>query len=258
MGLKYRIRTRDEVPEEQRGLYAEREGGWVLDVEGAVDKAKLDEFRTTNVALLKERDELQQRFAGIDPDEVRSLRTATTKAAEEAQLKAGEFEKVLETRTKALKGDFDKQLSSLTTERDSLQTRLASIQIDQGVVSSATKRGLRPTALPDITARARAVFRLVDGVPTAFEADGHTIRTCRDGTSPLALEEWVEGLVAEAPHLFEGNSGAGGPGGRPQGGGGAGAGRTNPFAKESWNLTEQMRLLKQDPKMAERLKRAAG
>ena len=95
MGLKYRIRTRDEVPEEQRGLYAEREGGWVLDVEGAVDKAKLDEFRTTNVALLKERDELQQRFAGIDPDEVRSLRTASLKAAEEAQLKAGEFEKVL-------------------------------------------------------------------------------------------------------------------------------------------------------------------
>ena len=55
MGLKYRIRTRDEAPEEQRGLYAEREGGWVLDVEGAVDKAKIDEFRTTNVTLLKER-----------------------------------------------------------------------------------------------------------------------------------------------------------------------------------------------------------
>ena len=175
------------------------------------------------------------------------------KAAEEAQLKAGEFEKVLEARTKTLKGDFDKQLSALTTERESLQTRLASIQIDQGVVAGATKRGLRPTALPDITARARAVFRLVDGVPTAFEADGRTVRSGRAGTSPLALEEWVERLVAEAPHLFEGNSGAGA---RPQGAG-TGGGRTNPFARESWNLTEQMRLMKQDPKTAERLKRGA-
>ena len=31
---------------------AERYGAWVLDVDGAVEKSKLDEFRTTNVALL--------------------------------------------------------------------------------------------------------------------------------------------------------------------------------------------------------------
>jgi hypothetical protein len=45
-------------------LYAEREGGWVLDVDGAVEKSKLDEFRNTNVALLKERDDLKKRYDG--------------------------------------------------------------------------------------------------------------------------------------------------------------------------------------------------
>jgi len=31
----------------------------------------------------------------------------------------------------------------------------------------------------------------------------------------------------------------------------------NPFRKESWNLTEQMKLMKSDPQLAARLKAAA-
>ena len=50
-------------------------------------------------------------------------------------------------------------------------------RIDQGVITTATKRGLRPTAMPDITAQARTVFRLVNGVPMAFDADGQTVRS---------------------------------------------------------------------------------
>jgi len=42
--------------------------------------------------------------------------------------------------------------------------QITAIQIDQGIIRTATNRGLRPTAIPDITARARTVFRLVDEV----------------------------------------------------------------------------------------------
>ena len=73
MALKFKIKSKDEVPAEQQSLYVERDGVWSLDVEGAVEKAKLDEFRTNNVALAKERDELKKRYEGIDPDEVRKL-----------------------------------------------------------------------------------------------------------------------------------------------------------------------------------------
>ena len=64
---------KDEIPADHLSLYAEREGAWVLDVDGAVDKSKHDEFRTTNFTLLKERDDLKKRYEGIDPDEVRNL-----------------------------------------------------------------------------------------------------------------------------------------------------------------------------------------
>ena len=60
-------RPRRKFPAEHLPLYAERDGTWVLDVDGAVEKAKLDEFRSNNVALMKERDELKQRFEGIEP-----------------------------------------------------------------------------------------------------------------------------------------------------------------------------------------------
>ena len=61
MALKFKFKSKDEVPAEHLSLYTERDGAWLLDVEGAVEKTKLDEFRTSNVALLKERDELKQR-----------------------------------------------------------------------------------------------------------------------------------------------------------------------------------------------------
>ena len=135
----------------------------------------------------------------MTPDEVRKLADEKRRLEEGAQLKTGEVEKVVEARVKALKGDFDKQLSTATTERDALNARLAAIQIDQGVIGVASKRGLRATAMPDITARARGVFRLVNGVPTAFEADGQTVRAGKDGVTPMTLDEWIKCPRASSP-----------------------------------------------------------
>lgn len=255
MALKFKFKTREEIPAEQAALYVERDGAFVLDVDGAVDKSKLDEFRNSNVALIKERDELKKRFEGIDPDEVRRLAEEKQRLEEAQQVKTGEVEKVVENRLKTAKNEWDKQFSSVVTERDALNSRLTAIQIDQGIITSATKRGLRPTAIPDITARARLVFKLVNGVPRAFEADGETVRVGKDGMTPMTLDEWVDSQVADAPHLFESNAGGGAAG---NGSGGAGNRSVkNPFRKETWNLTEQMKLQKSDPQLAARLKAAA-
>ncbi|WCJ60305.1 hypothetical protein NXS98_04010 [Fontisphaera persica] len=265
MALKFKLKSKDEVPAELVNLYVERDGAWHLDVEGAVDKAKLEEFRATNVALMKERDELKQRFEGIDPEEVRKLADEKRKLEEAQALRAattaGEVEKLIEARVRAVRGELDKKLAGVTGERDALNARLTAIQIDQAVVTEATKRGLRASAIPDITSRARNTFRLVNGVPQALEADGQTARVGKDGLTPLSLAEWIDMQVSEAPHLFESNAGGGGGGATsPYGTGSGGAGNRfvrNPFRKESWNLTEQMRLQKSDPGLAARLKAAA-
>ncbi|HQL80440.1 MAG TPA: hypothetical protein PLU91_19740 [Verrucomicrobiota bacterium] len=256
MALKFKIKSKDEIPAGLEAHYVERDGGWVLDAEGAVEKGKLDEFRANNITLSNELAEQKKRFEGIDPEQVRKLAEEKQRLEEAQQIKAGEVEKVVEARVKTARGELEKQVSAVSAERDALNLRLVTIQIDQGVVAAASKRGLRPTAIPDITARARNVFRLVNGVPTAFEADGQTVRVGKDGSTAMTLDEWVEQQVADAPHLFESNAGGGAAG---NGSGGAGGNRSvrNPFRKETWNLTEQMKLERTDPALAARLRAAA-
>ena len=139
MALKFKAKSKEEIPAELQSHYVERDGALVLDVEGAVDRARVDEFRNSNVALMQERDELKRRFERSESEQVQTI----------------------------------------AAERDALNGRLMAIQVDQGVVAAATRKGLRPTAAPDIAARARSVFKLVEGAPRAYEADGQTVRVGR-------------------------------------------------------------------------------
>ena len=250
MPLKYKYTNAGEIPAELKSFYVERDGAWLLDADGVVSQTKLDEFRQNNITLTNQ----LKKFECIDPDAVRQLAADKQRLEDEQRIKDGKFQEVLDARLKTAKADWDKQFSSVTGERDTLLGRLAAIQIDQAVVNEATKRGLRPTAIPDITSRARQTFKLVAGVPQAFEADGQTARTGKDGAA-LTLAEWVDALVSNAPHLFEANAGSGAAG---SGSGGAGNRSVrNPFKKETWNLTQQMKLQKTDPALAARLKAAA-
>jgi len=259
MALKNKFASKEEIPPDLVAHCVEREGGWVLEVEGQVDKSVNDEFRKSNIALKKEIEDFKKRFEGIDPDQVRKLAEEKLKLEEEQQLKLGEGEKVYENRLKTARTEWEKTTTALSAQLEAANAQLTRIQIDQGVTTVATKKGLRPTAIPDITARARNVFRLEKGVPTAFESDGKSVRVGKDGITPMNLEEWVDLQVADAPHLFESNAGGGAAGDASGGGAAARATRSvkNPFRKETWNLTEQMKLMKSDPQLAARLKAAA-
>jgi len=56
------LKSKDEIPAEFQSLYVERDGSWVLDVDGAVDKARLDEFRANNIALANQLADQQTPF----------------------------------------------------------------------------------------------------------------------------------------------------------------------------------------------------
>ena len=194
MPLKFRFKAREEIPAEHQALYVERDGAWVLDVEGAVEKNRLDEFRSTNVALRR--------------------------------------------------------------EVESLNTRLADNSVEALVLAVASKFGVRAAALPDLTNRARQIFRMIDGELRPVQRDGKSPVLGADGANAISFEEWDTRQVAEAPHLFESNAGGGATGSTP--GSGAAPTGKNPFKRgPEWNLTEQMKLTKRDPKLAARLKASA-
>jgi len=251
MALKNKYAKAEEIPAELKSFYVERDGAWLLDSE------RNEELRLTNVTVMKERDALLKRFDGIDPDDVRSLRTATMKMEEEkrkleeaAQLKAGEFEKVLAARLKEFQ---DKNLTPLQARAEAAEKRLAVVMIDDAVRDAALKRGVIPSALPDVMARARGALRLVDGQVRVY--DGENLVLGKDGVTPMISAEWVEALVSDAPHLFQANAGGGAAG---SGSRGAGSGVVNPWNEKTRNLTEQVKLLKTDPGLAARLKASAS
>ena len=256
MPLKFKYAAKDEVPAEHVGLYVERDGAFVLDAEGAVEKSKVDEFRTNNVALKRQLDSLTAKYEGIDPDAVKQLLTEKAKLEEQQLVKAGEVEKLVEKRTKTALAELEKRLHGAEQQAATLSAQLLEKELERHVVETATKLGLRPSAIPDIKARSRAVFKVVGGTVAAVEADGQTPVCGADGVTPLTFDEWVTRQVAEAPHLFESNAG-GGAVGNGSGGVGQRSGR-NPFRRgPDWNLTEQMRLQRTDPKLADRLRASA-
>ena len=259
MALKFKYQSKTEIPAEHLSFYAERDGAFVLDAEGVVDKTKLDEFRTNNLSLKNQLAELNAKFEGIDPVAVKTLLAEKAKLEEQKLIKDGELEKLVENRTKKILGDMETRLQCAEQSASSLSAQLLEKEIERNVVEAGTRLGLRASAIPDLKGRARNIFKISGGTITAVEADGKTPVYGRDGVSPLTFDEWVARQVVEAPHLFESSAGGGAAG--HASGGGAGArpqgSMRNPFAKETWNLTEQMKLKKSDPNLAARLRASA-
>ena len=75
-----------------------------------------------------------------------------------------------------------------------------------------------------------------------------------DGEQLLGLEDQLKALQQSDPYLF-GDSGKVGSGTNPPGAGNAEA---NPWKKETWNLTQQGQILREDPAKATRMKAEAG
>lgn len=74
----------------------------------------------------------------------------------------------------------------------------------------------------------------------------------KDG-NPIGVDDLLKPMKEESPHLFKAEKG-----GYDPAGGGSPSGATNPWMKDSYNLTEQGRIFKQDPAQARELAAAAG
>lgn len=260
MPLKPRYATRGEIPAEHQPFYLERaseENGvrqshWHLDAEGLVEKSRLDEFRANNNSLRKELDELKQQFAGVDPRQFHDLVRQSREFAEKEAARPAEIEQAAAERARAIQEQAEERAHDAEQARTALLEELTALQLRQGVLEAASKRGLLPTAAPDLMTRARQAFKRVDGAVIALQADGQTPALGDDGKTPMTFDEWVKAQALEAPHLFENLAGGGAAGSSS-----SGTEQKNPFRKgPEFNLTEQMKLIKTNPRLAERLRAA--
>lgn len=208
--LDFEVEDINSVPEAQRNLYAVGENGkHYLQVKGAVAKAKLDEFRNTNISLTQK----LEAYTGIDPVAARKAIDLAAKIDAKQLLDAGKVDEVVAQRVNAMKGEHETVVKDLSGKLEVATKQLEVLIIDSNVKSAAVASGVLPTAVDDVVLRAKTTFRVQDGKAVAVDASGNVMYGV-DGQTPLSIDAWMKNLKTSAPHLFAGSQGGGGQGGR--------------------------------------------
>jgi hypothetical protein len=261
MPLKYSYKSKDQIPSEHVSLYVEREGVFILDAEGVADARKLAEFRDNNRAILallgvenvEDAKKKLEKLKDVDPERYAELKKTFEEFEQKKLETKGQYEAALAKQKETMDAAHKKIVEEKDSTISKLTQRLEIVLIDDAVSSAAIKKGVRDTAIMDVKSRARGVFKL-EGAESIKAYQGTEPRFGKGG-EPLTIDEWVETLLTDAPHLFDPSKGTGAGGGE-KGGGFTGK---NPYTKGSINLTEQARLEREQPALAKQLQaKAAG
>ena len=210
MGLKYLIEKAefDGLSEGVKGLYKADGTRYVLDVDGAVAKDRLDEFRNNNIELQQRLDKLKD----IDPAKYKELMDLDQKVKEKKLLDAGQIDEVVKLRVAGIREELEGKVKESVDKLSQADAQLAVLLIDNVIKSAAIKNGVTSTAVDDVVLRAHSVFRMENGNAVPKDSKGQILYG-KDGVTPMTADEWLIGLKKTAPHLFVGSRGSGAAGG---------------------------------------------
>jgi cell division protein FtsB len=213
MALKFMLENLDDLDESLKGLYSKHtDGKYYLDVDGAVSKSKIDEFRDNNISLKQQIEELTDKYGNIDIEKYQELMDKAALDDGKKRITMDKVDELVADRTRTMKEEHQNQLSQLTTTNTELSSQLNGLLIDGAIRSAAVEAKVRTGALEDVVLRAKQTFKVVDGKAVAHD-DKDNIIYGKDGTSPLSTKEWISSLKTSADHLFEQSKGGGAGGG---------------------------------------------
>lgn len=231
MALATVVDSLDAVSEAHRALYVADGAKFRLDVEGADDTAALRiELATTKREAAERRKtvkELEEKFAGIDPEKVKAMMSKLDQDGEQALIAAGKIDEVISKRSEKLRADLQKQLDdahgkTLAAEARTKQysQRVLDDRIKDAVIGKVHVHAIKNG---DVMRAARELFTLDDnGDAVQLDSDGKPVLG-KDGKTPFSPVEWIESMVEIAPHWFPNGASGGGAG---TNGSGSGGGKT--------------------------------
>ena len=256
MALKLKINKADweQLDEGIKGLYEEKGEEFVLSVDGIEDTTGL------KTALQKERAE-REKYAklakswestGKTPEEITSLLAEHQTIEADKAMKAGEFEKL----KVQLLDSHKKELAKKDEETSKMKTTLERYLVDASATTAiAELKGVPQLLLPHVKNAVRVIENDGEYIVQVVDATG-TPRINNKGEC-LSIKELVEEMRQSEifGRAFEatGTTGSGSTGAKTNM-----APIKNPWKKETFNLTEQGRIFKENPELAQRLKKEAS
>lgn len=258
MALKAVLDSIDDLPEDVKKEYVEKNGKFELQVEGMKTQGDVDRLQS---ALTKERNDhkaVRERLGLLGERKIEDVLSQLDRIPELEAAAAGKLdEKQLD---QLVEGRIRTKLAPIERERDQLRGQLGekdkiiegytvkerTRMIHDAVRSAASSVKLLPEALEDALMLAERVFEVgEDGKVTTRDNVGVT-----PGVDPTV---WFSDLQNKRPHWWGPSQGGGAGGNRGGSGGGA-----NPWSAEGWNMTAQGQILKENATRAEQLAKAAG
>lgn len=257
--LKAILDSLEGVEPHFHSLYTERNGKYELTgIEGVKTQADIDRLQT---ALTKERNDhktLKDRvslFGDRKPEDIIAAldRIPELEAAAKGNLDEGKLNEIVEGRIKSRLAPIERQaqtlqqqLSEANASLEMLRTKDSLRIVTDAVRGAASKLKVVDSAVEDVTLLAERLFTI--------DETGAVVTKDNVGVTPgISADVWLTDMQAKRPHWWGPSQGGGAGGNR-----GGGSGVTNPWSKDSWNLTEQGRIYKENSSKAEQLAKAAG
>ncbi len=218
--LKALIASLDEVPEALRDLYAKTgDGKYGLQIDGLVDKSKLDEFRDNNIALKKQLDDMgkqMQSFNGVDPAKFKEYEEQARQIQEKELIKKGDFEALVAQRTSAMKKDLEDKIAAMMETIKALEgdKTKAYGERDSYIVESELRKaaedpnaGYNPGVADILLPHVMKEFTIKDGKVTRVKPDG-TVVYGKD-SNPSTIHEFLTDMSKDRPWMLKPSSGGG-------------------------------------------------
>jgi len=211
--MKFKINKdeHEKLSDDFKALYVADGDNFIMQVEGAVDKTKLDEFRASNVDLLKQ----AKANEGIDMEKYTSMLETERKIRDKELIDKGDIETLIAERLANQKSDFEGKLLAATNmagdATSKYHTLVSKTEIEGAAFKAFGATKIRPDAHDALMAQIKSTFKVEDGIVVG--KNGEAILTGADGN--LTIAEFVNNQpdfmrVPNSP-----GAGNGGDGGEP-------------------------------------------
>lgn len=205
MTLKFKLESLEGLDENLAKLYVKHDDGFFyLNVDGAVSKSKLDEFRDNNIQLMKD----LEKYKDVDPEKYAELLKKAQENDGKKMVELSKLNDMVEERVATMREEYEKQIGDLTDQLGKSNSQLDVLLIDSAIRTESIKNGIIPSAVDDVVLRAKSVFKVKEGKAVPFDSEGKEIYS-KNGEDTMPPGEWVKGLIKTAPHLFIESAGGG-------------------------------------------------
>lgn len=259
MMLKLFYKNKDDIPKGKEDLFTEVGGQWVLtEVQGIKTQSDIDRIHDSLKKERTDHDSTKEKlkaWGDLKPDEtlVSLDRMKELEAAGADKLDEDKINEIVEGRLAQKTGPLERDIAKLTeerntavSERDGLQSTISTRNMHEVIRQEAVKAKVHPSAISDIELIASNVME--------FDENNNLVTKANSGVTPgVDVATYLKEKQETNPHWWPASVGGG------AGGGGGGTGRSdNPWKRDSWNVTKQGQIFKNEGEDAAKAAAAAA